>query len=61
MLITGILYKRLQGVVFWQSLYSRALLIGILNKRVQGVVFWNIEIPPRQKLYIPEAYIPERS
>jgi len=44
-----------------RSLYSRGLLTVILYKRLQNGVFWNIEIPPQQKFYIPETYIPEGS
>ena len=48
-------------IIISRSLYSKRLLIGILHKRLQNGVFWNIKIPPRQKFYIPEPYIPEGS
>jgi hypothetical protein len=48
-------------ILYSRSLYSRRLLIVILYKRLQNGVFWNMEIPPQQKFYIPEAYIPEGS
>jgi len=44
-------------ILYSRSLYSRGFLTRILYKRLQGEVFWNIEIPPQQKFYIPEADI----
>jgi hypothetical protein len=49
------------GILYSRSLYSRGLLAVILYKRLQDGVFWNIENPPQQKFYIPEAYIPNGS
>ena len=48
-------------IQYSRSLYSRGLLTVILHKRLHHGVFWNMEIPPQQKFYFPEAYIPEGS
>jgi hypothetical protein len=49
------------GLLYPTSIYSRSPLAGILNRRLQNVEFWNIEITAQQKLYVPQAYIPEAS
>jgi hypothetical protein len=48
-------------LLYSRSLYSKWLLTVIPYKLLQDVVFWNIEIPPQQGFYIPEAYSPEGS
>ena len=47
--------------LYARSLYSSLLLTGILYKLFQNGVFWDINIPPQQRFYIPEAYNPEGS